>query len=989
MYVGILVFFVLGGGALSALGGQEADLDTARELIAEKRFNEALLVLTEVIRKDPEKTAEAESLIRQVRMFRESYSDRYEELIHTLYEERDVARALEIIRELEGLDPNPNSATVAALERARDSAQFIYEQQEFTRVMDEALVLLNRGEYWQASVLYERAIGLGRERFDQADYGNIVNSRVDAVIDSVRLRAGDFQAAQAAQRQALEDMRGAVAGGDEAAFRVFAERYRDVFRSAALLVGGALSAVSQLRAQNDFISRDREDLFLGYTDRLIGGRVNAVEPEGLRGAAQRALDDASQPAIEFLCNRALVLLERGRMSGENRDWNGALGSFAEALQVAGEARRLWDLWYAAVPAGGGFFSQEGWKMVVAEAPLFFTVSAIQYLGERRSDLVNSLASTGIEREDVSVFTDIGDLRQYRETLVQALSSIDSLMSAWLNYGAVIEGNPVTLEETRNILSVYRSDLNAWAERLSLIEVLSVDRMAELELRPITGELASAQADYNRGMEFSGGVTRQVEISPGVTESRVSYYPVQALAIFTDLRTRLNTLEEDALAYVGEYGSMERRFTGYAGITEKLQEAGNTVSEIRWLRSQLPSRESAARANILQAERFRNEGNFRMNETQTAITAGNFEAARRAIAAARQSFSNSLALQDDTDLRSQTDERLLALNNAMLEAENTRVLAEVRRLIDQGRSLYEAGSYEEAENVLSRAQIRWQTTQTTQEPEIEYWLGFVRNALFVSSMRVILVTDPLYNEMNQLLNLAREDYTRAQDLASGGNRREALTRLASADEKIAQVKKTFPFNQAASVLALRVSFLRDPPNSRQLFQTMFNTARGKIGVNNPEALSELQDLQQIDPGFPGISQAVLEVEVAMGLKRLPPSRQAVAESTRLTREANAIVLRNETAQFELALEMVNRALTLNPDNQGAADIKARLQDVRGSTVTTVLPSAAEEEFRRAQQLFSSRNYYEALAIVERLLQTPAGRNYRPLLELQRRLESQIY
>jgi tetratricopeptide (TPR) repeat protein len=986
--VGILVFFVVGGGALSALGGQEADLDTARQLIAEKRFNEALLILTEVIRNDPEKTTEAESLIRQVRAFRESYSDRYEDLIHALYEERDVARALEIIRELEALDPNPNSATTAALEKARDSAQFIYEQQEFTRIMDDALVLLNRGEYWQASAMYEQAIGLGREHFDKADYGNIVSSRVDAVIDLVKRQAGDFQAAQAAQQQALEDMREAVEAGDEAAFRVFAERYRDVFRSAAVLVGGSLSAVSRLREQNDFILRDREDIFLGYTDRIIGGRANSAEPEGLRGAAQRALDDASRPAVEFLRDRALVLLEQGRVSGENHDWNGALGSFAEALRIAGEARRLWDLWYAAVPAGGGFFSREGWKVVVAEAPLFFSVSAIQYVGEHRSDLVNSLALAGIGQEDMGVFTDIGDLRQYRETVVQALSSVDSLMDGWLNYGAVIEGNSVTLEETRNILNIYRSDLDVWAQRLSLIDVMSVDRMAELELRPITGGLAVSQADYRRGMEFSDGVARQVEISPDVMESRVSYYPVQALAIFTDLRTRLDALEEDALAYVDEYGDMEQRFVSYAGITEKLQEAGNAVSEIRWLRSQLPAREAAARANVLQAERFRNEGNLRLNETQAAITGGNFEAARRAIAAARQSFSNSLALQDDDGLRSQTDERLLALNNAMLEAENTRVLAEVRSLIDQGRGLYEAGSYEEAETVLSRAQVRWQTTQTTQEPQIEYWLSLVKNALFVSSMRVILVTDPLYNEMNQLLNLAREDYTRAQEFASGGNRREALTRLSSADEKIAQVKKTFPFNQAASVLALRVSFLRDPPNSRQLFQTMFTTARNKIGVNNPEALSELQDLQQIDPGFPGISQAVLEVEVAMGLKRLPPSRQAVAESTRLTREANAIVLRNETAQFELALAMANQALILNPDNQGAADIKNRLQDVQGSTVTTVLPSAAEEEFRRAQQLFSSRNYFEALGIVERLLQTPAGRNYRPLQELQRRLESQI-
>jgi hypothetical protein len=981
--VGILVFFVAGGGSLCAGGSQEEGLDTARRLIAEKRYNEALLVLTEVIRGDPEKTAEAENLIRQVRLYREAYSDRYEELIRILYEERDVVRALALVRELEALDPNPNPATVAALEKARESAQFIYEQQEFARIMDAALALLGQGEYWQACAMYEEAIGLGRERFDRAGYGNVVRGRVDAVIDSVRRQAGVFRDTEAAQRQALGDIRAAAQGSDAAAFQAAIARYGEIFRPVARLAGGSLSAVSQLQAQNDIVLDDREDIFLAYTERLIGGRPNSRETEGIKGAAQRVLESVSGPAADFLCARAALLLEEGRAAEENREWAVASARFAEAGLAAGEARRVLDLWFEALPARGAALSAEGWKVAVSQAPLFLRVSAMQGLAEGRSNLVGLLA--GVGQEDVAGLAAFEELAAYRRNIVQVSISVDSLRAAWRASGAVIADNPLAPEDARDAIGVFRGDLDAWAERMSQLEVRTVDRMAEAQLVPITEGLAGSQADYRRGVEFATGVRQQAE---GEAEARVAFYPAQALTVFAALRARLDGLEGQTRGYVNTYSSEESRFTGYPGIAQKLRDASGVVAEIQGLRSQIPAMAATARANVLQAERYKSEGTLRLNETQAAIAAGNFEAARRAIAAARQGFSNSLALQDDEELRSQSDERLFALNSAMMEAENRKVVAEVRALIDQGKNLYNNGRYEDAEGVLSRAQLRWQTTQTAEEPEIAYWLGFVRNALLVSSMREILVTDPLYTEMNQLLNLAREDYTMAQGLVTAGNRREALARLSSADEKISQVKRTFPYNQAASVLALRVSFLRDPPNSRQLFQTMFDSAVGKINTAPEETYNELRDLRQIDANFPGLNQAIYDVEIRLGIRRPPPDRRALAESKRLSQLAYGTVMRNETGQFDIALAQVNEALRLDPNNSQAIEIKTRLQGIGGSTVVAVLPSAAEEDFRRAQQLFSNQNYFEALAIVQRLLQTPAGRNYPPLEDLRRRIESQI-
>ncbi|MDR3201238.1 MAG: hypothetical protein LBT68_07240 [Spirochaetales bacterium] len=991
IYVIILIFLVVGGEGLSALGGQEDELGRARQLIAEKRYNEALLILTEVIRSEPDKTEEAESLIRRIRVYRGTYNDRYEELIHVLYEEQDVARALDIIKELEALDPNPSPAMMAALDKARESAIFIYEQQEYTRVMNDALVLLDQGEYWQASALYENAIGLAREHFDDAGYGEIAENRVNAVIALVKTDAAAFRNARAAQEAALSGLEAAAASGNDAAFQAAAQRYTAAFRSAARMMAVSFEAAAELQEQNALVLPDREERFLGYTARFINGRPNVESPEGIRGAAQRLLDAASRPAVEILRDRAAALLEEGRAAADNWNWDRARGSFAEALRVTGEASLIMNLWYEAFAARGALTS-ESWKLAAEEAPLFLSLATLRAAAQSRANLVETLASMG--GGDVLAFSSLDELRSFRTSLVRLSAPIAAIRNGWRAFSETTAENPLSPPRIQSLSRIYKSDLDVWEERIAGLEVQTVDRMAAMQLAPITEGLASAQSDYSRGTDFTRGMERRIEMSPGEFETRVAYYPVEAMAIFSGLAPRLNALETSARTFLSNYRSEETRFRTYPGIIEKMAEAQNDITEIQRLRSFVVTAVAAAQANVLQAERFRNEGNLRLTETQSSITAGNFEAARRALAAARQSFSNSLALEDDDGLRSQSDARLSVLSTALLEAEDRQVRADVRVLVDQGRSLYNAGRYEEAENALSRAQRRWEVTQTNEEPEIAYWMGFVRAALLASASRAILVTDPLYNEMNQLLNLAREDYSRAQHLAAAGNKRDALGYLANADEKINHVRRSFPNNQVASVLTLRIAFLRDPGgDTAAMFRNMFNTSFAKIGRSNLDATregyTEIQDLKEINPNYPGINSAINTAEILLGLKPQPPDPRAIAESRRLTQIASGIVSRNETGQFEIAMAQVNEALRLDPNNTDAMRIKSRLGDVGGGGMRTiVLPSAAEEQYRLAQQHFTSQNYFEALAIVQRLLQTQEGRNYPPLQDLLRRIESQI-
>jgi hypothetical protein len=984
----VILIFLAAGGSLSASGTKEDPVATARNLIQERRYNEALLILTDIARKDPERIDEAEELIRQVRTIRGAYYDRYEDLIRVLYEDRDVAKALQLIDDLESLDSNPNPETVTALNRAREMAQFIYDQEQFIIIMNDALVLLDQKDYWGAASRYLGAFGMGKLSFDAANYPDDVREGIESLIEAVRRETADFVDARAEQRGALTELQASLEPEGEAVFNEAVSRYLTVFRAVAETINTALRTVTALREQNAIISPNKEDLYLGYTQRFIGGRQNAESPEGIKGAAERLLREASEPVITVLQDRAAVLLEQGRVSAENRDWGGALANLADSRRITGDAFRLMELWYGALPLKSGALSQESWKVAGQEIPLFLSLRTIGNAARISVELISRLRLTGQGAPPDT----LPELQAFRENLVEISGSINSLQKEWQIFSETTGENPLAPETAGAAARTQRNSLDTWSGRVADLELRTVDKMAAGELAPIDEGLIAGREEYRQGMEFIEGVERQIEISPEVRETLQVRYPAEGLALFGQLTARLNSLEPTAREFLNVYENEDVRFRSYPGIAQKIQTGQADLAEIQRLRNLAASASTRAQASILQAERYRNEGMMRLAETQNAINASNFDAAKTALAAARQSFSNSLSIQESQPLRTETDGRLQALAATLLEAENRLVIAEVYALTEQGKTLYNEGRYEEAENVLVRAQVRWQTTQIGEDSEIAYWLGFVRAALLVSSAREILVTDPLYNEMSQLLNLARQDYNQAQELVSRGNRRDALTQLTRADEKLAQVKKTFPFNQAASVLTLRIAFLRDPGDTTEMFRTMFNAARVKIVPGNRqgslEALNELRDLQQINPNFPGMSAVIFEAEIAAGLRERPPDQRAVAESGRLYQQASAIVARNDRAQFPIALEQLNRALRLNPNNQAAAALRPRVQEGLGGTVTNVLSSAAEEQFRLAVQHFTNRNFLEALAIVERLLQTTENRNYPPLLDLRRRIESQI-
>ena len=87
---------------LSAGGQREDPIRRARELVAENRIDEAILVLESVVREDPERIREAEALMSTIREIRGEYNVLFEQLIDNLVNNPDdIERTLAIIDQME------------------------------------------------------------------------------------------------------------------------------------------------------------------------------------------------------------------------------------------------------------------------------------------------------------------------------------------------------------------------------------------------------------------------------------------------------------------------------------------------------------------------------------------------------------------------------------------------------------------------------------------------------------------------------------------------------------------------------------------------------------------------------------------------------------------------------------------------------------------------------------------------------------------------
>ncbi|MFQ3547157.1 MAG: hypothetical protein SNJ56_02375, partial [Termitinemataceae bacterium] len=502
------------------------------------------------------------------------------------------------------------------------------------------------------------------------------------------------------------------------------------------------------------------------------------------------------------------------------------------------------------------------------------------------------------------------------------------------------------------------------------------------------ELQKRFAQRTNAFEEATALTRGISITPSSGAPYIAKYPAESIPIFNTIEQNLNEDIQKSQGVLADYRSENPPVLEDPQVRNLRQELETILRNLQDTLSRVRTARAAAQQQVDIAQSLRLEGDRRYTEAQTALRNQNFDLARQRLQQAGERYDASLAVQESSSLRNLRDQRLLSLAAEISKTENEAVVRDVRRLITEAKRLYFVGDFNRAEDILVQAQSRWKTTNVDDEPEVTYWLTLTRSALSIKTGRTISPTAPLYPEMSQLLSAARKAYEEGKSLLAARKRTEALAAFDRARENIQKVRILFPINQEASLLELQIDQLIDPAAFTANFKKKLDAAQAKLNTQPQEGYAELQDLFTINPSYPGLRTIIEKAEIQLGLRLPPPDPRAIARSNELVVAARRIIDANIRSQFPVALEQLNEALKLNPNNDQAIALKDRIQTDVGGQAAVVLSSAAEREYQRAVQELQNGNTIVALTIVEQLLQDPKNRNSTKLVELKRRIESRL-
>lgn len=967
----MLAFLILGAAPAAANGVQENRIAQAKLLIAEKNYNDALIILITVVKEEPDRQDEAQELINQVMRLRNQYNSDYEKVIDLLYVQDDVEAALKVIAELESLDKNPNKQTIEEIRQAKRTARLKANNKRYNDIMARALAFLNRRQYAAAVQVYLEGEDLAKDMFLEAGHGNVLTDQVERAWTDLKSASGLFIQAEA-RLKTLPEQGVAILAAEGSAASL--EPLLASMRELAAWRQRIWSDGQLFRSQNEFLVKNgrQDDFFLGYSVLFIQGPPGASSPEGILGAVDRLWSEALDPWTAKIRTEVETRYAQAKLAFDQGRYQAAQTAFESLRVKARQSLEVVTLWnrIAGVSASGEL------------DPLFRTrLGQILPLGlwlEHRLVLANQGTRAA------------GDLP--RAAGLAAASNLDR---------AGLEAARADVRAQKATFAAYGATVASWTRQSAALGALGINSLdpqafqegwqtlwAGNRQRALGQE--AAFVDRRGGLDYTALDGRFQTVQASLTAARVQVegpvkYPLQAAGQLTEIRPLQETLAQDIGAFVALYdGEAPDVKTASVQLWPvRGRELLGRLTAAQTLRGQL---QAAAEANYATSQTFRRQGQDLVAQVTAATNAENFTKAKADLNTMSVRFADSLRFQEDAAFRAESDSLVKTLGDLILRAENEVVVREVRRFITQGSEAYLAQQFRSAEQILLRAQKRWADTNKDPNGEVEYWLNLTSFALSVNAGREISPIDPLYNEIQQMLNFARRDYTRGQEKLAAGIRDEGLALMAQATTTLGKILLTAPQNQEAGLLKLEILKASDPENFPALYKQNFDAAVAKIGTDPRTAYTDLQDLDKIQADYPGMNAAIKRVRLALGLDKAAVDEAALAQARNLVAQANRLFNAGSPTQLTQAQSLVNQALRLDPKNTAAQDLIDKISLKVRNFVAALTPSQ-RGELNDMLDLLRNQRTLEALAkITEFKVNNPAVANDSFVKEVERRIKA---
>jgi len=960
-------------------GNPEKGLPKVDRLIKDRNYNAAILELAAYIQENPEDFDGAQQRIRRIIKLRENYNETADELLGVLVNDpTNDQKKLEMIAYLESLEKNPNAATQAFIADTKAAAQFTYYRAKFDEILTVGDSLIDAENYVGAVNKFVEGYVFYKQEFDEGNSPELVNG-VNRSLSSVASSLLAYAALQAELAAAADTCAQALSSVDLALVDSSFPRMLTAFASLAQVRNAVADAgwffedtFAQMQIDDTTLT---ENSFLPFAQRFTLGRKTAGRYEGVLGAMDAQWVGIAQRLDRLARERLLAYWNAGNPLSAGVTPLAARSSLSDAVRLTAVMEGLFAA-LAEIPVRPDTWGVPDYESLAyayrdtgAYAVSFSRLGEVYVSWQTLRNPAGTWVGETPRAESI---------RAVRDTFIAGCDSVLAGLSG-------ITGQAMDIRTGTAQLSPFDGYAQSYSglER-SLLEGVTTDTLDWWRKKGSYLEASSQLVYEARKSEYDTALS----LLEGTVEggNPLVYYPSESVTAFTGVRTGIVADRRAFLSALELLAAAPETVRG--DQTYGLASSGISENVAKLDGLSVLAADGIAKANtrILQANLAKQEADLRYSQALAALNQNNFQLARDNLQRSRDKYNQSLSWQESAALRGDTDRKLEKLGNDITRIENETVVREVRALISSGKNFYYQGNIDQAEQVFNQAKNRWSVTNVDPNAEITNWLDIIKTALSMKTGRTIPVSDPLYPQMSQLLNGVNLQYANGAALMKAGNRTAALAVLTDAKMKLQQLKLVYPLNQDASQLILMIDQLIDPDAFRENFKLRLNDIRSNYKTRKQESYTELLDLYQMNPSYPGIKTLLYDVEVYLGIRIPPPDPASIRRSDQLTASAKKIYDSNARSQFDQAKLQLEEALKLNPDNQTAILLIDRIATALGGSGTAVLSGADEQKYQQAVQELQKGNTINAAALVEQLLQNVKNRNSSKILDLKKRIDS---
>ena len=183
----LILAVILLTSSLFAFGAKEDPLVYIDKLIEEQKYDEAILYLTDFIKKYPDRFDEAQTRLKRIVAIRGAYNEKANQLLDVIVKEpENNEKKLAMIKELQMFEKNPSTGLKDFIDQTKSAALFTYNRAQFESIMSRGRELLSAQQFIEAVKTYESGFVLYRDEFIESDLDKTLINETIASVDEIK-----------------------------------------------------------------------------------------------------------------------------------------------------------------------------------------------------------------------------------------------------------------------------------------------------------------------------------------------------------------------------------------------------------------------------------------------------------------------------------------------------------------------------------------------------------------------------------------------------------------------------------------------------------------------------------------------------------------------------------------------------------------------------------------------------------------------------------